>query len=168
MVWLSLTSPAIVPPNHVADEELVAHSVHQSRCFKKGKDGQEDTVRFSAFEPRKDQTDKSKTVRDVSSDRCQYVTESRAAELAWQRAPARGGKFYGWAIISASNARALGTDVVSSPPPDQSNPAHADIMLPVTDTWNALDRNQRLTKLAAAASWLDAPAGYDPFDNFCG
>ena len=157
MVWLPLASPAASPPNQVADAELLAHSVHQSSGFKKGKGEQKDKVTFKAFEPRKDPADRKKTVRDISSDRCQYLTESRAVELAWERAPARGGKFYGWAVISAGNARACGTDVVSSPPPDQSNPAHADIKLPAGDVANAQDRNKRLAQLAAASCWLDRP-----------
>ena len=158
MVWLPSASAAVSPPNQVADTEFLAHSVHQSSGFKKGKKGEQDKVRFRAFEPPKDSADRHKTVREISVERCEYVTEPRAVALAWARAPARGGKFYGWAIISAGNARLGGAQVVSSPPPDQSNPAHVDIVLPAGDVGNVQNRNKRLIQLAAASCWLDAPS----------
>lgn len=158
MIWLPATSPAVVPPKVVANSELVVHSVHQSSGFKKGKEGEEDKVTFRAFDPRRDPNDRNKRVREISVDRCQYLTESQAVALAWVRAPARGGKFYGWAIISAGDARRCETHVLSSPPADQSNPAHADIVLPPGDIDDDPGRNLRLTELAAASWWLDAPA----------
>ena len=155
---MSSTSPAIVPAKVVDDSELVAHSVHQSRGFRKERSGEGEKVRFSAFEPPRDPSDRNKRVRDISVDRCQYLTESKAVELALARAPARGGKFYGWAIISAEDARGRGAQVLSSPPVDESNPSHADIVLPLGDVDDEQGRNVRLTELAAASWWLTAPA----------
>ena len=158
MVWLPSKSPADAPPEAVADSEPLARSVHQSSGFKKGKGGEEDKVRFRAFEPPRDPGDPDKTVREISVDRCPYVTECQAVALTWGRAPARGGKFYGWAIIVAEDARGCGTQVVSSPPDDQSNPAHSDIVLPEGDVGSVQDRNNRLAELATASCWEDAPA----------
>lgn len=157
MVWLPSASPAAGVPAAVADSEPLARSVHQSRGFRKGKVGEPDTVRFSAFEPPRDPFDSDKTLPEISVERSRYLTECQAVALAWVRASARGGKFYGWAIIVADDARRLGTQVVASPLADYSNPAHADVVLPVGDTASAQDRNIRLTQLAAASCWLELP-----------
>ena len=62
MTWLSSTSPAIVPQKVVYDFELVAHSVHQSRGFRKERSGEGTKVRFSAFEPSRGCRQKSERV----------------------------------------------------------------------------------------------------------
>ena len=157
MVWLPSANSVVVPPQAVADPELVARSVHQSSGFKKAKEG-EDKVSFRAFEPPREPNGGNKRLRKISVDRCQYLTETRTVTLAWARALARGGKFYGWAIIAARDARGCGSQVLSSPPVDGSNPAHADIVLPVGDIDDDQGRNRRLAELAAASWWLDAPA----------
>jgi hypothetical protein len=159
MIWMPPTGPTVTPPQAVANSELSARSVHQSSGFKKGKEGEEDKVTFRAFEPPRDPNDRSKRVREISVDRCQYLTESQAVTLAWGRAPARGGDFYGWAIISAEDVRGCGAQVVSSPPVDQSNPAHGDIVLPQGDTDDDQGRNLRLAELATASCWQYAPTG---------
>ena len=112
-------------------------------------------MRFGAFTPPKEQDDKTKSLREISVDRCAYLSESRAVDLGWERAPARGGKFYGWAIISAGDARGCGTEVISSP--KEGNVAHADITLPPEDVVNVQDRNARLVELAKASSWRYLP-----------
>ena len=157
MVWLPSASPVAGVPGAVADSEPLARSVHQSSGYRKGRDGEESKVGFRAFEPPRDPTDTDKTLPEISLDRCQYVTECQALALAWGRASARGGKFYGWAIIVAEDARGCGTQVVSSPLPDQSNPAHGDIVLPAGDVGSVEDRNSRLTELAAVSCWHPAP-----------
>ena len=156
MLWLPSANLAPAVPGAVADSEPLARSVHQSSGYRKGRNGAEDKVRFSAFEPPKDPTDRHKILPEISLDRSQYVTECQALALAWGRAPARGGRFYGWAIIVADDARGCGTQVVSSPLPDGSNPAHAEIVLPPGDVGSVQDRNNRLTKLAAASWWYPA------------
>ena len=152
MIWLPSTNPGVIPPPAVADSELVARSVHQRRGFKRGKQvGEEDKVNFRAFEPPKDPDDRDKRLREISVDRCRYLTEDQAGELAWERAPARGGEFFGWAVISAEEVRKCKSQVVSSPA--HNNPAHADIMLPPGDIDDVQARNRRLTELAAASCW---------------
>ena len=161
MTWLPSTNSADTPSEEVAHSELLARSVHQKSGFKRGNSkGEKDKVTFRAFDPPKDPEDRSKRLREISVDRCQYLTESHAAVLALERAPARGGDFFGWAIITTDDARKCGTEVVSSPADDQNNPAHADILLPARDIDNDQDRNNRLTQLAAASSWRAAPNSY--------
>ena len=157
MLWLPSASLVAAVPGAVADSESLARSVHQSSGYRKGKGGEEDKVRFRAFEPPRDPTDPDKVFPEISLDRSQYVTECQALALAWGRASARGGKFYGWAIIVADEARGCGTQVVSSPLPGGRNPAHAEIVLPPGDVGNVQDRNSRLTELAAASWWYPAP-----------
>ena len=158
MIWLPSTSSAATPPEEVAHSELLARSVHQKNGFRKGKSkGEKDKVTFRAFDPPKHPVDRSKRLREISVDRCQYLTESRAGALARERTLARGGDFFGWATITAEDARKCGTEVVSSPAKDQNNPAHADILLPAGDIDDDQARNSLLLALAAASYWLDAP-----------
>jgi hypothetical protein len=159
MVWLPSTNTGVAPPQAVADSEQVARSVHQRSGFKRGKQvGEDDKVTFRAFDPPKDPDDRNKRLREISVDRCRYLTEDQAVELAWERAPARGGEFFGWAVISAEEVRKCKPQVVSSPAVDQDNTAHADIMLPPGDIDDAQVRNRRLTELAAASCWKDGPS----------
>ena len=157
MVWMPSASPVAGVPGAVVDAEPLARSVHQSSGYRKDRDGEGGKVTFRAFEPPRDPTDTDKRLPEISLDRCQYVTECQALALAWGRASARGGKFYGWAIIVAEDARGCGTQVVSSPLPDQGNQAHADIVLAAGDLGSVEDRNSRLTELAAASCWHPAP-----------
>ena len=158
MIWLPLTSSADTTPEEVAHSELLARSVHQKNGFKRGKSkGEQDKVTLRAFDPPKNPVNRSKRLREISVDRCQYLTESQAVALAWERAPARGGDFFGWATITAEDARKCGTEVVSSPVKEQNNPAHADILLPAGDIDDEQARNGRLLELAAASSWRDTP-----------
>ena len=157
MIWLPSTSSAVTPPEEVAHSELVARSVHTSKGFKKRKtEGALDKVTASAFDPPKDQEDRTKRIRELSVERCQYLTESQAASLACERGEKRGLGFYGWAMITVENARKCGTQVVSSPAVDQDNPAHADILLPAEEASDDQARNRRLLQLAAASCWQGA------------
>ena len=158
MIWFPTTSFAVTPPADVAQSELVARSVHTSKGFKKGKSGGElDKVTAVAFDPPKDPKDRTKRIRELSVDRCQYLTESQAVALARERGEKRELGFHGWAIITAENARKCGTQVVSSIAEDQDNLAHADILLPAEEVNDEQARNLRLLQLAAASCWLDAP-----------
>ena len=145
MIWLPSTSSADTIPEEVAHSELLARSVHHKNGFKRGKSkGEQDKVTLRAFDPPKNPVNRSKRLREISVDRCQYLTESQAVALAWERAPARGGDFFGWATITAEDARKCGTEVVSSPAKEQNNPAHADILLPAGDIDDEQARNGRL------------------------
>ena len=156
MVWSLVKGPDIVPPEQVADEESVARSVHQSNGFQGNKNSDEDKVRFAAFTPPKNQTNPTESIREISVDRCDYIDEDGAIDQGWRRAPARGGKFYGWAIISAKDARECGPEVMASP--QEENLVHADILLPIKDTTNTQDRNARLVELAKLSNWKYLPA----------
>ena len=160
MIWLPSTSVAETPPEEVVDSELLARSVHQKSGVKWGDEtrGEEVKVTFRAFDPPKDREDRSRRSRDISVERSRYITEGEAVALACGRAPLRGGEFFGWAVISARCARGHGTQVLSSPPDDGSNPAHADMRLPAGDIFDDQDRNGRLTDLAAASKWYLAPS----------
>ena len=158
MIWLPSTSSAVTPPEEVVHSELVARSVHTSKGFKKAKsEGERDKVTALAFDPPKDREDRTKRIRKLSVDRCQYLSESQAAALACERGKNRGLGFHGWAMITADNARKCGTQVVSSPAVDQDNPAHADILIPAQEVNDDEARNRRLLQLAAASCWQGAP-----------
>ena len=159
MVWLPQTDATLSPPKEVIDFELLARSIHSKRAFTKGQLGGDPArVKFRAFDPQRDPSDASRRVRTLSVDRCQYLPESDAIALGYQRAEERKLPFHGWAVITAENVRMWGSDVKSSKPNGQDNPAHADIVLPPYAVSNDQDRNSHLVKLAAKSCWLALPA----------
>ena len=163
MVWSLSAVPSAVPPKNVDSDEPLARSVHSTNGFRKGKsEGAPDKVLFSAFEPMKDEENPGQRVREISSDRCQHLTEDKAVQLGKQRAERRGLNFHGWAIITAKDARKSSRGVVSSPSTDQDNPAHADIKLPPNTTDDNKARKIHLVELAENSCWLDRPPSKEP------
>ena len=159
MVWMPPTDAPLTPPRGVSATESLARSVYSSNNFKKGgPDGEPGKVLFRAFEPEKDRANPGRKLREISTDRCQYLTQDKAVELASQRAERRGLSFYGWAIVTVDDARGSKRGVASSPAEDQDNPAHADITLPTDTVDDAQARNLHLTELAKNSCWLDCPA----------
>ena len=155
MTWWSSTDPPTVPPGRVDATEPLARSVHSSKSFKKGRSqGEPGRVLASAFDPPKDAEAPGQQLREVSTDRCQYLAQDKAVELAKDRADKRGMGFHGWAIIAADDARKSGRDVVPSRARDQDNPAHADIVLPADTTNEDEIRNPHLLELARHSYWL--------------
>ena len=67
----------------------------------------------------------------ISVDRVSVAPLSAATAIAEKTAAARNANFYGWATVVAKQAGTNGRQVVSSPLPEQDNPYHADILLPV-------------------------------------
>ena len=160
MAWWSLTSIGGTPPAVVADTEGLARSVHRGRHFKKGgiSKGEKDKVFFWAFEPPSDPGDRGKKLKEISVDRCQYLTESEAVELGCERAPRRGGDFFGWALVTVGKVRTFAIEVLASPALIEGNLAHADLVLPEGDVEDKKTRNSRLVDLATACQWQDVPA----------
>ena len=158
MVWLPPASPPTVPPEEVIVTEPLARSLHSRRHFKKGEsDGEPGKVRANAFEPPRDEANSRQRLREVSTDRCHYLTQDKAVQLAGQRAEKRGVGFYGWAIITADEAQKSERDVISSPAKDHDNPAHANILLPIDTVNDDQTRNRHLLELAESSCWLGCP-----------
>ena len=156
MVWSSSNNSLENPPADIDPTELLARSVHSTRHFKRGIPGGEpDEVRVRAFEPETDKENPGQRRREVSMDRCNYLTEGRAVELGCQRAKRRGVNFYGWAIILEEDVRKSGAEAVSSPSEQEGNPAHADILLPANTVGSDEDRNAYLLELAKKSYWLE-------------
>ena len=158
MVWRPPTDPEIDPPEDVASTEALARSVHTKGHFRKGKSEEEpDVVKFRAFEPQKVKPTSEERVREISVDRCSYLTEQRAVELGEWRAEKRTLDFFGWAVLATSDAVGLTDGVQSSYASEEQNSAHADILLPHHTTTDKKVRNPLLVDLAASSCWLDRP-----------
>ena len=138
-----------VLPTEVDDEEQLARCIFDKEIA----DSRRITLRD--FIPPPKEKGSPERIRDISVDRFDYLMMGKAVQLGDIRAETRPRPFVGWAIMFAARARRTdGVEVVSSPPCDGSNPAHADIVLPKLTTTEQQARQERLKDLAEGACWL--------------
>ena len=136
-----------LPPEEVRDEEDLGRGIFSSRHAKRS---QRSGVPFNIFLERQG-------VGEISVDRLSHAPESEAVLIAEKVGRSRSQRFFGWAIVSAIQARLNDRKVVSSPLPDFDNPYHADILLP-RDAVEDRDEQTRHAKLLADASrWKEKP-----------
>ena len=75
--------------------------------------------------------------------------------------PSRNIGFRGWAVISARTVRSVECEVEATPivgAPEESNPYHADIVLPVRVETDNEERKHYAQYLAEAAVWRGRPS----------
>lgn len=134
----------------------MARAVYSKNHFRKQQEDQPAKVKFGAFLPEKDKERQVEhpgaRIRDISVDRLSYLTLEEATELVKERI--RVGSFRGWAVIPAMQVPGNGRDVKATP--TETNPAHADIVLPTSTITNDDDRKEHLVELAERSCWLDA------------
>ena len=91
---------------------------------------------------------------DISVDRLSIAPADEALANADGSAAARGRTFYGWAVVTAQSARGNKRRVVASPIPD-TNPYHADIILPEHVTGDREEHKRHAQELADLSRWYD-------------
>lgn len=139
-------------PFIVGDDEELGHGIFSSTEKKKAARG---IILYTVF------TEKSLT--EISADRLDYAPEPKAVKLGDQRAAAmkpKGKKsFYGWAVLRASKASEDDRSVVDSR--EESNPYHANILLPIPDDACENDREAirmfHARQLAERSDWRSRP-----------
>ncbi|MCY4652302.1 MAG: hypothetical protein OXC95_03970 [Dehalococcoidia bacterium] len=142
------------PPSHVGSEEAIARSI-----FSRNHVRRQTKVTFKAFDPPRNSDRPGTRLRDISVDRFDFLTETRAVQLGEERAVRRGTNvnFYGWAMHGVGEIRGDGRDVISTPSEVEDNPAHADIRLPQSTTTNDEERKDHLMILAECSQWVGRP-----------
>lgn len=96
----------------------------------------------------------SKNSTQISVDRLDWATSVEMAKIAITNRP-DDKPFYGWAVVSAEVASMNGREVRATP--QESNPYHADILLPSNDEKEMEELMQHLTELAGSATWRESP-----------
>lgn len=130
-------------PDDVAEDENLGRSVSSETSAKRGRRSQ---VRYFEFMPPEGET-------KLSVDRLNLEdTLQGPAKIAWDRCAANGREFYGWAVVTAADARDNGRAVVYSPQED--NPFHTDIVFPSPDKEDQRDHAQDLRD---RSSWCERP-----------
>lgn len=133
-------------PNHeviAADEEL-GRGVYSSRSAKRAQ-------RAGGY-PRIF-IDNSSPAR-ISVDRLCAAARGVLERIADARAQNRSGQqFYGWAVVLAEDAVEGGRCVMASP--NCENPYHADIVLPLPETFDREELEAHAQQLADSAFWCE-------------
>ncbi len=137
-------------PNDIALNEELGRGVFSKDQAKRA---QRSRVPLNAFLVQED-------TAEVSVDRLTLAPLDEATEIADLTANARNRNFYGWAIVTAKKACKNGRSVIATPIPN-SNPYHADIVLPTFSVQNQREKQKRhAQELADASCWrkrTDAP-----------
>lgn len=107
-------------------------------------------IRFRAFLERRG-------TREISVDRLTYTPPQQAVEIADAMASGRGLSFYGWALLTASDASGNGRQVIADPLPDGTNPFHANIVLPEAAVDDLDEQKHHAQQLAAVSYWRERP-----------
>lgn len=89
--------------------------------------------------------------RILSVDRLRGDWLADATDVAIGYDEGRGRTFYGWATVSEE--RASQNDRVVDPSPQEDNPYHADLVLPLIVMFNRKTYERHAVELAAQASW---------------
>lgn len=92
----------------------------------------------------------------ISVDRLSIAPLNEALAIADARDGARNRNFYGWAVVSASNAALNGRIVEASPIPN-INPYHTDIILPQSAADDRGEQKRHAQELRDASHWRARP-----------
>lgn len=96
----------------------------------------------------------SKNSTQISVDRLDWATSVEMAKIA--KANRSDDKpFYGWAVVSAEVASMNNREVKATS--QESNPYHADIILPSSAEQEKEELMLHLTDLAGSATWREIP-----------
>ena len=130
-----------VPTDIAADEEL-GRRVSSERNARRA---QRSRVPFHEFLAAAGET-------RIYVDRLAIAPPDEAVAIAENRDRARNRAFYGWAVLSASDAGGNGRRVAASPVPGE-NPYHADIALPQSAAKDREEQKRHAQELADSSHW---------------
>ena len=134
-------------PSQIASTEELGRCVFSRSNFRPASP---QPVRFRAFLERRG-------AAEISVDRLTYAPQQQAVEIADAMANARGLNFYGWAVLTASNASVNERRVVADPLSDGTNPFHANILLPDSAIDDPDEQKHHAQQLAAVSYWRERP-----------
>ena len=132
-------------PNNIAPEEDLGRSVFSSRDAKRARRSR---VSLNAFLEKEGQT-------DISVDRLSIAPEAEAIAIADNVAAERNRTFYGWAVVTAEEARRSEREAIASPL--KNNPYHADICLPELTAEDREEQKRHAQELADISRWRERP-----------
>ncbi|MYD60046.1 MAG: hypothetical protein F4W91_03300 [Gemmatimonadetes bacterium] len=132
-------------PNNIAPEEDLGRSVFSSRDAKRARRSR---VSLNAFLEKEGQT-------DISVDRLSIAPEEEAVAIADNVGTARNRTFYGWAVVTAEEARRSEREAIASPL--KNNLYHADIRLPELTAEDREEQKRHAQELADISRWRERP-----------
>ena len=134
-------------PDHIASDEELGRGVFSSRNARRA---ERSRIPYNVFLEKVGQT-------DISVDRLSIAPEKEAVAIAVNVGAARTppATFYGWAVVTAEEARRNGREAIASPLND--NPYHADIRLPELTVEDREEQKRHAQELADASRWRERP-----------
>ncbi len=99
---------------------------------------------------------------NISVDRLDFIKPEEAATFGDSVAVGRNATFYGWAVIAAEDAGGSGRQVAATPLLD-SNPYHADIILPDPAAEDRDEQLRHAQELADASHWRGRPDSHEEY-----
>ena len=135
---------AVEIPANVASQEELGRMISSSKSAARARRSR---LPFTEFLPPPGRI-------DISVDRLSIAPADEAFANADGSADARGRTFYGWAVVTAESACGNKRRVVASPIPD-TNPYHADIILPEHVTGDREEQKRHAQELADLSRWHD-------------
>ena len=135
---------AVEIPANVASQEELGRMISSSKSAARARRSR---LPFTEFLPPPGRI-------DISVNRLSIAPADEALANADGLADARGRMFYGWAVVTAESACGNKRRVVASPIPD-TNPYHADIILPEHVTGDREEHKRHAQELADLSRWHD-------------
>ncbi len=132
-------------PNNIAPEEELGREVFSSKDAKRARRSR---VSLNAFLETEGQT-------DISVGRLSIAPAEEAVAIADNVGATRSRTFYGWAFITAEEARRNRREAIASPL--DNNPYHADIRLPDLAAEDREEQKRHAQELADASRWRERP-----------
>lgn len=134
-----------IPETIAADEEL-GRGVSSRNSANRAR---RSLLPINEFLPRQGET-------HISVDRLSVAPLNEVTAIADARDGARNRNFYGWAVVSASNA-ALNGRIARASPILNINPYHADIILPQSAADDRDEQKRHAQELRDASHWRARP-----------
>ena len=152
-----------MPALRVADEEDLGRIVASTRDAKKAPI-QEHRMRFFMVKSGESRLSVDRLSVAPASDAVSNGERvARLRQMGMVRTtgrPSRNIRFCGWVVVSAGAARSGGCEVEATPiygDSEESNPYHADIVLPDRVKTDDEERKKYALRLALTAVWRDHP-----------
>ncbi len=131
-------------PEDIAPHEELGRGLSSSRNARRAR---RSNLPITEFWPRANES-------GISVDRLTEAGSAEALRIADRRDAERGRTFYGWAVLVAEAAGQNGRRVVATPIPD-TNPYHAEIVLPESAARDGDELRRHAQQLRDASSWRD-------------
>ena len=134
-------------PNNIAPEEDLGRGIFSRRNARRA---ERSRAPYNVFLEKVGQT-------DISVDRLSIAPEKEAVAIADNVGAARTppADCYGWAVVTAEEARRSEREAIASPL--NTNPYHADIRLPDLTAEDREEQKRHAQELADVSRWRERP-----------